>query len=362
MSGLACITVDKGSVGELGASLMFSHKNTSNISKMMVLRRAGSSLCPNTDVIATFSVDGKPVASGSLVSSPAIQSELQPGETLTAVAILVDLNNGIVCIRLGNLDLVLDECDLVTLNADGTHAAVRSTEVEIPSCLWGSITGAPEAGICMDGATHQLRGGPRELVRLKGRTKEITKRLDELVDAKVIVTVCGVWVPGPECDHLSVYSIEVGRTINDVMKALTFDNEDRPYPGDDLPQIPRFPLPRPVEPLPIPGLPNLPIKNFTICKKATVNAAHAYYQKDSLLIIVHCTVPQACWKIDIEPDLLTVEPPGFIVKQCKYVGAACAEVVQERLYAESFQIGVRHPKIRLIDADGTKEIDVVDFR
>ncbi|MBC7821523.1 MAG: hypothetical protein IAG10_31950, partial [Planctomycetaceae bacterium] len=179
---------------------------------------------------------------------------------------------------------------------------------------------------------------------------------------KVIVTVCGVWVRGPECDHLSVYSVELGRSLTDVMNLISMSRESRPIPGDNTPPIPPFPLPRPVEPLPIPGLPDFPRKNFTICQKARINSARAYYQKGTLLIIVHCTVPQSCWKIDIEPDLLTVEPPGFVVKQCKPIGGVCAEVVQDRLYAESFQIGVRRPKIRLIDADGTKEIDVVDFK
>lgn len=111
----ACITVGKGAVGERGESAMLQHtRGPEDVQKLMVLRSAGGSLCPSTGVVASLVIDGEPVVSGSLTKEGgSIQFELAPGASIAAVVHTVPLNNGIVCIRLGNLEFHLDECDLV---------------------------------------------------------------------------------------------------------------------------------------------------------------------------------------------------------------------------------------------------------
>lgn len=116
----ACLLIGSGSVGETGASSHLCHKVGGAISKVIVLRRKDSSLCPNTGAVALLSVNGVPVATGSLTGQgSSIQAEAGPGDHVTAVVHTVPLFNNVVCVRLGTLEFQLDECDLVTL--DGSN-------------------------------------------------------------------------------------------------------------------------------------------------------------------------------------------------------------------------------------------------
>ena len=114
----ACKGVAKGGVGESGASTLLTHVVGGPTSKMIVLRTIGSSLCPNTGAVGVLSVNGIPVASGALTANgSSIQTEAAPGSHVAAVVHTVPLFNGIACIRLGELDLQLDECDLVSFSS-----------------------------------------------------------------------------------------------------------------------------------------------------------------------------------------------------------------------------------------------------
>lgn len=124
-----CKTVAKGGVGESGASSFLSHAVTGTTSKIMVLRNVNTSLCGNTGAIGVLVADDQPVASGDLSAVGAsIQAEAAPGVHIAAVIHTVPRFNGITCVRLGELTVQLNECELELLaeGADVGQAALIS--------------------------------------------------------------------------------------------------------------------------------------------------------------------------------------------------------------------------------------------
>lgn len=110
----ACVTVATGGVGESGASSFLNHTVGGPTSKMIVLRTAGSSLCGNTGAVAVLCINGVPAAAGNMTASGStIQTEAPVGARVAAIVHTVPLFNSIVCVRLGELSVELDECDLV---------------------------------------------------------------------------------------------------------------------------------------------------------------------------------------------------------------------------------------------------------
>lgn len=79
-------------------------------------------------------------------------------------------------------------------------------EIQIPTAITGTVTKLVEISYCMDGATHQIHSYDGA-TRLKGRNPEATKALDDVANGKIKATVMGYPVIGPECTHLSVYSV-----------------------------------------------------------------------------------------------------------------------------------------------------------
>lgn len=109
-----CIAVGRGGVGESGASAFISHQVTGTVQKLMVLRTTETSLCPNTGAVAVFVVNGDPRAHGNItVEGSSIQTTANPGEWVAAIVHTVPLFNEIACVRLGELSVQLDQCDLV---------------------------------------------------------------------------------------------------------------------------------------------------------------------------------------------------------------------------------------------------------
>ena len=111
----ACTTVAKGGVGESGPSAMLHAVTGGPTSKMMVLRTTETSLCPNTGAVAVLLVNGTPMDHGVITDKGAsIQAEAMPGDNVVATVHSVPLFNEIACVRLGELSVELQECDLVT--------------------------------------------------------------------------------------------------------------------------------------------------------------------------------------------------------------------------------------------------------
>jgi hypothetical protein len=113
-----CTTVGTGGVGESGLFSHVDHIVSGPTQKIMVLRNTGSSLCPNTGAGAVLLVNGLPAASGVITAAGSlIQCEAAAGARVTAIVHTIPLNNGIVCIRLGELHYALNECELEKLSA-----------------------------------------------------------------------------------------------------------------------------------------------------------------------------------------------------------------------------------------------------
>lgn len=111
----ACVIVGKGGVGESGSSSLVTHTAGGPTSKILIVRTVASSLCPNTGAIAVLVVDGIPKASDQISGvGSTIQTEVTPGSRVAAIVHAVPLFNGIVCVRLGELEYTLSECDLVS--------------------------------------------------------------------------------------------------------------------------------------------------------------------------------------------------------------------------------------------------------
>lgn len=111
----ACVTVAKGGVGRSGKSLVLTHKVEATIQKLMVLRNVDSSLCGDHGAVGMLVVNGQPVAQGDLTKvGSSIQTDtVKSGDVVVAIVHTVELHNGIICVQLGELSVVLDECDLV---------------------------------------------------------------------------------------------------------------------------------------------------------------------------------------------------------------------------------------------------------
>lgn len=109
----ACRTVAKGSVGEPGPSAKLEHV-VGPAAKIMVLRTTSSSLCSNTGAFAILTTGGTTAPSGDMTRVGAtVQAEADPESSVTALVSTVALPNGITCVQLGELDVMLQECDIV---------------------------------------------------------------------------------------------------------------------------------------------------------------------------------------------------------------------------------------------------------
>lgn len=109
-----CVEVGTGSVGEPGITAQVEHQVEAKIEKLMVLRSVESSLCPDHGVVAVLTVNGELAASGVITEvGSSIQAGAKPGDWVVATVSTFPLNNGVVCVRFGELDFRLDECDLV---------------------------------------------------------------------------------------------------------------------------------------------------------------------------------------------------------------------------------------------------------
>jgi hypothetical protein len=109
---LACVEIARGGVGESGASALLIHQHNEAGQKVAVLRNLETSLCPNTGAVGVLVVNGQPVAQADLTDAgSSIQAAVNQGDVVAAVIQAIPKFNDIVCVRLGELTAVLEECD-----------------------------------------------------------------------------------------------------------------------------------------------------------------------------------------------------------------------------------------------------------
>ena len=98
-----------GSVGESGASKVLTICVDGTSKQVVVLRNTQSSLCGNTGAVAQLIVNGEPKAQGDLTKErSSLRVEVRPGDLVVATVNTIPLDNGIVCVRLGELHFVLE--------------------------------------------------------------------------------------------------------------------------------------------------------------------------------------------------------------------------------------------------------------
>ena len=79
----------------------------------MVVRNIKSSLCPNTGAVAMLVINGHVAAQGVITTvKSSIQANAKPGQHVIAIVHAIPLFNKIACIRLGELQFTLEQCDL----------------------------------------------------------------------------------------------------------------------------------------------------------------------------------------------------------------------------------------------------------
>ena len=130
-----------------GASTLLIHTVTGPTSKMIVLRKASSSLCPNTGALAVLTVDGEAVASGNISSSHSlIQFEASAGSRVAAIVHTFPMFNGVLCVRLGELTVNLDECELVGLSDTSEPKNLSFSERNVATSDWYAWNNAMPPG------------------------------------------------------------------------------------------------------------------------------------------------------------------------------------------------------------------------
>ena len=83
----------------------------------------------------------------------------------------------------------------------------RQIMASIPFCIAGLVEERAEVDFCMDGATHLLAACNNSTIRLKARSTVADSLLKAFCGTGRLAVICGYWVKGAECDHISVYSV-----------------------------------------------------------------------------------------------------------------------------------------------------------
>ena len=81
------------------------------------------------------------------------------------------------------------------------------SDIQVPTCLSGSIGDAPQISICQDGVTHLLYTTTGLLVRVLATNESAAEALKEYSNAKVFVSVCGYWMAPTPCSRIEAYSV-----------------------------------------------------------------------------------------------------------------------------------------------------------
>jgi hypothetical protein len=80
---------------------------------IMVVRNTESSLCGNTGAVAMLLVNGEPAAHGIITKKKStIQANAKPGDHIVAIVHAFPLFNTVMCVRLGELEFTLEQCEL----------------------------------------------------------------------------------------------------------------------------------------------------------------------------------------------------------------------------------------------------------
>src|SRR5215208_4379012 len=94
---------------------------------------------------------------------------------------------------------------------------------------------------------------------------------------------------------------------------------------------------------------------------ARVEEARASYFAEYVSIHIAGEMPDPCHFVDLERNLLTIEPPEFVARWHRAQGVICALVITPYEHQEVFHVGARRETVKLHHAEGMLEIPVRDL-
>jgi len=97
------------------------------------------------------------------------------------------------------------------------------------------------------------------------------------------------------------------------------------------------------------------------CSLAQRKLVQAFFHNGTLAIFATGSVPTPCHEVTITRALVTVEPPQFMLAQCRRAGI-CSEVVTPYTVSQLFAIGTYHPAVVVTHVDGQDEVVVEHIR
>lgn len=97
------------------------------------------------------------------------------------------------------------------------------------------------------------------------------------------------------------------------------------------------------------------------CELSTRESIQAFYSDGGILLIrAQGELPTPCYEVDIDRNLLPVEPPEFLLKRCP-TAPVCIQVVTPFDYAEIFHVGERPKEVIVHHAEGKDRVPVEDL-
>jgi hypothetical protein len=94
-----------------------------------------------------------------------------------------------------------------------------------------------------------------------------------------------------------------------------------------------------------------------LCGLAHRKSIQAFYFGQFLLIVAEGDLPTPCYDVTIEQNLLTVEPPEFILKSCR-TGGFCPAVITPYKTSKLFPRKSRPSEVVVHHADGSDHVKV----
>ena len=108
VQSLSKSVVAQGCIGECGSPVTVPYIVTDEDTKKITVKTVETSLCGNTGAFAFVFRNGKLADQGIITKlGSTLMTKAEKGDNIVVFATLFPLFNGIVCIRLGNLDFHL---------------------------------------------------------------------------------------------------------------------------------------------------------------------------------------------------------------------------------------------------------------
>jgi hypothetical protein len=97
------------------------------------------------------------------------------------------------------------------------------------------------------------------------------------------------------------------------------------------------------------------------CSLAQRKLVQAFFHNGTLAIFATGTVPTPCHDVTVQRALVTVEPPQFMLVQCRRAGI-CSDALTPYTVSQLFAIGTYRPAVIITHAGGSDDVIVEHIR